>query len=75
MASGTAVTVFVDDAVCGRFPPVCAKTGRPGDGRLSLAHDVVTGGEPSEPLAQLAARVLPVAKPPHPARLPGRRGR
>src|SRR4029450_6517435 len=40
MASGTAVTVFVDDAVCGRFPPVCAKTGRPSDRRPSLAHDV-----------------------------------
>jgi hypothetical protein len=34
------VTVFVDDAVCGRFPPVCAKTGRPRDGSLSVSHDV-----------------------------------
>ena len=34
------VTVFVDDAVCGRFPPVCAKTGQPSDGSLSLSHDV-----------------------------------
>jgi len=34
------VTVFVDDAVCGRFPPVCAKTGRPSDGRLAVVHDV-----------------------------------
>jgi hypothetical protein len=34
------VTVFVDDAVCGRLPPVCAKTGRPSDGRLAVSHDV-----------------------------------
>jgi hypothetical protein len=34
------VRVFVDDAVCGRFPPVCAKTGRPSDGRLAVSHDI-----------------------------------
>lgn len=34
------VTVFVGDAVCGRLPPVCAKTGRPSDGRLAVSHDV-----------------------------------
>jgi hypothetical protein len=34
------VTVFVDDAVCGRFPAVCAKTVRPSDGSLSVSHDV-----------------------------------
>ncbi|HEY3143316.1 MAG TPA: hypothetical protein VGJ86_19405 [Acidimicrobiales bacterium] len=30
------VTVFVDDAVQGRLPPMCAKTGGPPDGTLSL---------------------------------------
>src|SRR5262245_36835692 len=37
------LTVFVDDAVCGRLPPVCAKTGRPSDGRLAVSHDDVRG--------------------------------
>ena len=56
MLSGTAVTVFVDDAVCGRFPPVCAKTGRPSDGRLSLAHDV--GGASSVSTAWMLLLLL-----------------
>lgn len=41
MDDSTAVRVFVDDAVQGRFPPVCARTGRPSDGRLSI--DAVVG--------------------------------
>jgi hypothetical protein len=39
--STTAVRVFVDDAVLGRFPRVCARTGRPSDGWLSI--DAVVG--------------------------------
>jgi hypothetical protein len=36
------VEVFVDDAVRGRLPNVCAKTGAPADGRLRVQQ--VTGG-------------------------------
>jgi hypothetical protein len=36
------VEVFVDDAVRGRLPAVCAATGAPADGRLRI--DQVTGG-------------------------------
>lgn len=35
--------VFVDDAVLGRFPDVCAKTGGPADGTLEL-RDEIGGG-------------------------------
>ncbi len=38
--SSTAVTVFVDDAVCGRFPRVSAATGLPSDGWLTVSSDV-----------------------------------
>jgi hypothetical protein len=31
-----AVTVFVDDAVIGRFPEVCAKTGEPSNGWMRV---------------------------------------
>jgi hypothetical protein len=31
-----AVTVFVDDAVLGRMPDVCVKTGAPAEGRLTI---------------------------------------
>lgn len=41
MDGSTAVRVFVDDAVQGRFPRVCARTGRPSDGWLSI--DAVVG--------------------------------
>lgn len=41
MDGSTAVRVFVDDAVQGRFPRVCARTGRPSDGWLSV--DAVVG--------------------------------
>lgn len=41
MDYSTAVRVFVDDAVQGRFPRVCARTGRPSDGWLSI--DAVVG--------------------------------
>ena len=41
MDDSTAVRVFVDDAVQGRFPRVCARTGRPSDGWLSI--DAVVG--------------------------------
>jgi hypothetical protein len=50
------VTVFVDDAVCGRLPPVCAKTGRPSDGRLSIAHDI--GGGSTVPTALMLLLLL-----------------
>jgi hypothetical protein len=39
-APRTSVTVFVDDAVWGRLPPVCALTGRPSDGTLTVHTDV-----------------------------------
>jgi hypothetical protein len=67
------VTAFVDDAVCGRFPPVCAKSGRPSDGRLSLTHDVRGASSVSTawlllllvlgPLGWLALLVLAIANP------------
>lgn len=38
-----ATTVFVDDAVQGNLPPVCAKTGVPASGRLTI-HQDLTGG-------------------------------
>lgn len=38
-----AVTVFVDDAVLGRLPYLCAKTGAPGEGLLTIHHPV--GGQ------------------------------
>lgn len=40
----TAVTVFVDDAVLGRFPRVSARTGEPSDGRLTIHADVGRDG-------------------------------
>jgi hypothetical protein len=39
-----AARVFVDDAVLGRFPPVCAKTGMPSDGRLAVTTTVGASG-------------------------------
>lgn len=36
----TAVMVFVDDALTGRFPEVCAKTGRASNGWLTLTAEV-----------------------------------
>lgn len=38
-----AVTVFVDDAVQGHFPRVCARTGQAGDGWLTIHEDVARG--------------------------------
>jgi hypothetical protein len=38
----TSVEVFVDDAVRGRLPYVCAKTGVPAEGKLTVEHS--TGG-------------------------------
>jgi len=38
-----ATTVFVDDAVQGNLPPVCAKTGAPASRRLTI-HQDLTGG-------------------------------
>lgn len=39
----SAVTVFVDDAVQGHFPRVCARTGQVGDGWLTIDEDVARG--------------------------------
>lgn len=58
--SDTAVTVFVDDAVQGRFPPVCARTGRPGDGRLTIDSEVTGSGQLSMPLVVVLLLVGPV---------------
>src|SRR3712207_1749258 len=33
-------TVFVDDAVLGRLPAVCVRTGAPADGTIDLIHRV-----------------------------------
>jgi len=57
---GTAVTVFVDDAVQGRFPPVCARTGRPGDGRLTIDSEAVGSRSIPLPLAVVLLLVGPV---------------
>jgi len=54
------VTVFVDDAVLGRFPPVCAATGRPSDGRLTVRHEVARSGRVSAPVLLLLLVVGPV---------------
>ncbi len=48
--ASTAVTVFVDDAVQGRFPPVSAATGRPSDGWLTVTSPVVQSGRVSTPV-------------------------
>ena len=40
----SAVTVFVDDAVWGRLPMVCAKTGEPADLVIRMRHPVGNGG-------------------------------
>lgn len=45
MGDTTTVRVFVDDAVQGRFPRVCARTGRPSNGWLSI--DAVVGSSRS----------------------------
>ena len=58
--SGTAVTVFVDDAVQGRFPPVCARTGRPGDGRLTIDSEAVGSRSIPGPLVIVLLLVGPV---------------
>lgn len=53
------VTVSVDDATCGRFPPVCAGTGTRSDGTLTIDATVTS--------ARLAARrrlLLLLAGPP-----------
>jgi hypothetical protein len=57
---GTAVTVFVDDAVQGRFPPVCARTGRPGDGRLTIDSEAVGSRSIPLPLAVVLLLVGPM---------------
>ena len=41
--------MFVDDAVLGRFPPVCAKTGAPADGWLSVTETVGRSGGVATP--------------------------
>jgi len=38
------VRVFVDDAVHGRFPPVCAVTGNPSDGWMTIRATVGGSG-------------------------------
>lgn len=39
----TAATVFVDDAVLGRLPDVCVKTGVPADGTLEVRQEIGAG--------------------------------
>jgi hypothetical protein len=39
----SSVTVFVDDAVQGHFPRVCARTGQASDGWLTINEDVARG--------------------------------
>ena len=59
MAGGqTAVRVFVDDAVLGRFPPVCAATGTPSDGWTTVHAPV--GGSGLSPWAWLLLLLGPV---------------
>jgi hypothetical protein len=81
-----AVRVFVDDAVLGRFPPVCAKTGMPSDGRLAVTTTVGGSGRVSAPwlillvllgpIGWVALAVLAVALPTGPNGSPSRcRGR
>ncbi len=47
MDGRTAVTVFVDDAVRGVFPSVCARTGGPSDGTLTIRAGVGPVSSPS----------------------------
>lgn len=54
------MTVFVDDAVWGRFPPVCAATGRPSDGWLTVRHEVARSGRVSTPVLLLLLVVGPI---------------
>jgi hypothetical protein len=51
--SDTTVTVFVDDAVQGRFPSVSAATGRPSDGWLTISTDMARSGRVSIPVLLL----------------------
>jgi hypothetical protein len=55
-----AVRVFVDDAVLGRFPPVCAKTGMPSDGRLAVTTTVGGSGRVSAPWLILLVLLGPI---------------
>ena len=55
-----AVRVFVDDAVLGRFPPVCAKTGMPSDGRLAVTTTVGASGRVSAPWLILLVLLGPI---------------
>lgn len=58
--STTAVTVFVDDAVCGRFPRVSAASGAPSDGWLTVSGEVARSGRVSTPVLLLCLIVGPV---------------
>src|SRR5690606_3008330 len=60
MGDAGTVTVFVDDAVLGRFPRVCAATGRPSDGWLTVRHEVGRSGRVSTPVLLLLVVVGPV---------------
>lgn len=44
MAGLTEVTVFVDEAVLGQLPSVCAKTGTPATGRVQFTEEVNRSG-------------------------------
>jgi hypothetical protein len=59
-APRTSVTVFVDDAVLGRLPPVCALTGRPSDGTLTVRTDVGRTGAVPIPVTALLFLAGPV---------------
>ncbi|MBN2621807.1 MAG: hypothetical protein JXA83_00505 [Acidimicrobiales bacterium] len=61
MADGnTTVTVFVDDAVQGRFPRVCARTGRPSDGWLTVDENVARSSKMSTPLLAVLLLAGPI---------------
>jgi hypothetical protein len=54
------VTVFVDDAVCGRLPAVCAKTGGPSDGWLTVESPIGRWGRVGTPWLLVLAFLPPV---------------
>ncbi|HEX6420483.1 MAG TPA: hypothetical protein VFZ77_18425 [Acidimicrobiales bacterium] len=60
MGDAGTVTVFVDDAVLGRFPQVCAATGRPSDGWLTVRHEIARSGRVSTPILLLLLVIGPV---------------
>lgn len=61
MADGsTTVTVFVDDAVQGRFPRVCTRTGRASDGWLTVDENVERSSPMSTPVLALLLLAGPI---------------